>query len=49
MNWDALIVCLLVGLAVGWLGRRWYAVFRRGKEGGCAGGCGCASKLQPKK
>ncbi|MEY4307638.1 MAG: hypothetical protein RJA95_1006 [Verrucomicrobiota bacterium] len=49
MNLEAVIVGAIVGVAVGWLARRWMAAARRRKEGGCAGDCGCSSKLKPKK
>ena len=48
MNPEAIIVGLIVGLAGGWLIRRWLAVARRRKEGGCAGDCGCAGKVKKK-
>ncbi len=51
MNFEAVIVGAVIGVAVGWLARRWLArrwlaAARRRKEGGCAGGCGCATKLK---
>ncbi|MBM3867337.1 MAG: FeoB-associated Cys-rich membrane protein [Verrucomicrobia bacterium] len=49
MNLEAVIVGAVVGVAVGWLARRWLAAARRRKAGGCAGDCGCSSKLKPKK
>ncbi|MCX8487615.1 MAG: FeoB-associated Cys-rich membrane protein [Opitutales bacterium] len=49
MNFEAIIVGVIVGFAVAWLARRWIAAARRRKEGGCAGDCGCATKLKPKK
>ncbi len=49
MNLEAVIVGAVIGVAVGWLARRWLAAARRRKEGGCAGDCGCAAKLKPKK
>ena len=49
MNLEAVIVGAVVGVAAGWLIRRWLAAARRRKEGGCAGDCGCAAKLKPKK
>jgi len=48
MNFEAVIVGAIVGAAVGWLVRRWLAAARRRKEGGCAGDCGCSSKLGKK-
>ena len=48
MNLDAAIVYLLVGGAAGWLGFRWAAAWRRRKDGGCAGGCGCSAKVGKK-
>jgi hypothetical protein len=49
MNLETVIVGIVVGFAGGWLGRRWLAAARRRKAGGCAGDCGCAAKIQPKK
>jgi FeoB-associated Cys-rich membrane protein len=49
MTLEAVIVGAIVGAAAGWLIRRWLAAARRRKEGGCAGDCGCATKLKPKK
>jgi len=49
MNLEAVLIGAIVGVAAGWLLRRWLAAARRRKDGGCAGGCGCASKVQPKK
>jgi hypothetical protein len=49
MNLEAVVVGAVVGVAVGWLVRRWLAAARRRKEGGCAGGCGCAEKLKPRR
>jgi len=49
MNFDAVLSGAIVGVAAGWLLRRWLAAARRRKEGGCAGDCGCAAKIQPKK
>ena len=49
MNLEAVIVGAVVGVAVGWLVRRWLAAARRRQEGGFAAGCGCATKLKPKK
>ncbi len=49
MNLEAVIVGAVVGVAVGWRARRWLAAARRRKEDGCAGDCGCAAKLKPKK
>jgi hypothetical protein len=49
MNLEAVLIGAIVGVAAGWLLRRWLAAARRRKDGGCAGGCGCASKIQPKK
>ena len=48
MSLDFVLVCAFVGAATGWLVRRWIAVARRRKEGGCAGGCGCATKVGKK-
>jgi hypothetical protein len=48
MNLDVLCICGLVGLAAGWLGFRWGAAWLRRKSGGCAGGCGCATKVGKK-
>jgi hypothetical protein len=48
MNLEAVIVGAVVGAAAGWLIRRWLAAARRRKEGGCAGDCGCSTKLKPK-
>jgi predicted small secreted protein len=36
MNIEAIIVGAIVGVAAGWLARRWIAAARRRKEGGCA-------------
>ena len=47
-----LLFCAYLALfpsAAGWLARRWLAAARRRKEGGCAGDCGCAAKLKPRK
>ena len=44
MNLEAVIVGAVIGVAV-----RWLAAARRRKEGGCAGDCGCASKIKPKR
>ncbi len=49
MKLEAVLISAIVGVAVGWLLRRWLAAARRRKAGGCAGDCGCASKIQPKK
>ncbi len=49
MNLEAVLIGAIVGVAAGWLLRRWLAAARRRKDGGFAGGCGCASKIQPKK
>jgi hypothetical protein len=49
MNLETVLIGAIVGAAVGWLVRRWLAAARRRKEGGCAGDCGCATKIQPKK
>ncbi len=49
MNLEAVLIGAIVGVAAGWLLRRWLAAARRRKDGGRAGGCGCASKIQPKK
>lgn len=49
MNYEAVIVGAIVGVAAGWLVRRWLAAARHRKEGGCAAGCGCSAKLKPKK
>lgn len=46
---DIIIVAALVGVAAGWLVRRWLAAARRRKAGGCAGDCSCAPKLGGKK
>jgi len=46
MNFEAVIVGAVVGVAAGWLARRWLASARRRKTGGCAGDCGCSSKLK---
>ena len=45
MNLEVFLVSALVGGAVAWLVRRWLATFRRRRDGGCAGGCGCAPKV----
>lgn len=45
MSVDAVIVSACVGAAFGWLVRRWIAAARRRRDGGCAGGCGCAEKV----
>ena len=49
MNLEAVIVGAVICVAVGWLARSWLAAARRRKEGGCAGDCGCAAKIKPKK
>ena len=49
MNLETVLIGAIVGAAVGWLVRRWLAAARRRKEGGCAGDCGCAAKIQRKK
>ena len=49
MSLDFVLVCAFVGAATGWLGRRGIAAARRRKEGGCAGGCGCATKVGRKE
>ena len=49
MNLEAVIVGAVIGVAVGWLARRWLAATRRRKAGGCAGDCSCASKIKPKR
>ncbi|MEO0040105.1 MAG: hypothetical protein RIS38_1053 [Verrucomicrobiota bacterium] len=46
MNPEAVIVGAVVGVASGWLIRRWLAALRRRKAGGCSGGCGCAPKAK---
>jgi hypothetical protein len=48
MNLEAVIVGAIVGVAAGWLIRRWLAAARRRQESGCAGDCGCSSKIKPK-
>ena len=48
MNLEAVIVGAIVGVAAGWLLRRWLAAARRRTEGGCAGDCGCSSKIGKK-
>jgi hypothetical protein len=48
MSVEVLCIYGIVGLAAGWLGFRWGTAWRRRKDGGCAGGCGCADKLKPK-
>jgi hypothetical protein len=48
MSVEVLLIGAIVGVATGWLLRRWLAAWRRRKDGGCAGGCGCADKLKPK-
>ena len=49
MSWDVVIVAAVLGVAVGWLTRRFMAALRRRKDAGCAGGCGCAAKSRPKR
>lgn len=49
MTFETVLIGIIVGFAGGWLLRRWFAAARRRKDGGCAGGCGCSSKLSPKK
>ena len=49
MNLDHIIVAVIVGVAFGWLVRRWIAAACRRKEGGCAGDCSCSAKIAPKK
>ncbi|NBV79319.1 MAG: FeoB-associated Cys-rich membrane protein [Verrucomicrobia bacterium] len=49
MIFETFLIYGIIGVAAGWLGFRWASAWRRRKEGGCAGGCGCASKIQPKK
>jgi hypothetical protein len=49
VNYEAIIVGAIVGVAAGWLVRRWVAAAKCRKEGGCAGDCGCSAKLKPKK
>jgi hypothetical protein len=44
MNFEAMIVGGVVGVAAGWLFRRWRAALRRRRDGACAGGCGCGPK-----
>ena len=46
MNLEAVIVGAVVGMAGAWLVRRWLVAAQRRKEGGCAGDCGCATKLK---
>lgn len=45
MSPDTLVVATLVGLALGFLGRLAWRTFAARRSGGCAGGCGCASKI----
>lgn len=49
MNLDAVMVGAVVGVALGWLVRRWLRALRRRQAGGCAGGCACAPGPTPKK
>ena len=49
MNLEAILIGAIVGVAAGWLLRRWLGAARRRKKGGCACDCGCAAKIQPKK
>lgn len=46
MTADTIIVAAAVGLALGFLARlAWRKFAARRANGGCAGGCGCASKI----
>ena len=49
MNLETVLIGAIVGAAAGCLVRLWLAAARRRKAGGCAGDCGCAAKIQPKK
>lgn len=49
MTFETVLIGIIVGFAGGWLLRRWFAAARRRQDGGCAGGCGCSTKLPPKK
>ena len=49
MSMDWLIIGAIVGSAAGWLIARAIKGFQARRKGGCAGGCGCADKIQPPK
>ena len=46
MDWQLVIVALMVLVAALYLGRRSWRTWRVSKSG-CAGSCGCASKAKP--
>jgi hypothetical protein len=48
MSPDTLIVAAALALAAGFLGHRAWRTFFSRRNSGCAGGCGCASKLAKK-
>lgn len=45
MTADTVIVAAVVGLALGFLARLAWRKFGARRANGCAGGCGCASKI----
>lgn len=45
MTAETLLIALVVGLALGFLGRLAWRTLAPRRPGGCVGGCGCASKL----
>lgn len=45
MTADTVIVASAIGLALGFLGRLAWRKFGARRAHGCAGGCGCASKI----
>lgn len=45
MTAETLLIALVVGLALGFLGRLAWRTLAARRSGGCAGGCGCASKI----
>jgi hypothetical protein len=48
MNLELIIICFLVGSALGWLINRAIKNMQNRRAGKCAGGCGCSDKLKPK-
>ncbi len=49
LNLDIMLVAAVVGVACGWLARYLINKARRRKTHGCAGGCGCSTKITPKQ
>ena len=53
--WQEIAIWIIGALAVGYMARKIYRVFRRGKGpggchcGGCSGRCGCPVKNRPPK